>query len=160
MRYPVKYSRNPDPREIHRGDLVWWNEGTCVGFVEDVMEDQAVYEAWGLDEPGVAFTNLHPFEANELKHKQRTGSVTTGATVVYPQRSLEDEAVELLSPDEHYELDSAMASARSAAAPKNRDLAICVSKGRSTDGNGWDWVFDFVDSECVVIESIVLPCKS
>ncbi|RYD40108.1 MAG: hypothetical protein EOP85_14800 [Verrucomicrobiaceae bacterium] len=159
MKYPVKYSRNPDPREIREGDLVWWNEGTCAGFVLEVMEDRESYEAWGLDEPSVALTNLHPLEANELKHPQRIGSVTTGATVVYPERSLEDDAVEPLSADERLELETAMATGRNRVAAENRDLPICVSMARNNTGNGWDWILHFVNADCVTLDSAVVPAK-
>lgn len=54
MKYPKQYSLGADPEEIRAGDLVWWNEGVCVGFVEQVIETSDDFERWGLDEPSIA----------------------------------------------------------------------------------------------------------
>lgn len=95
MRYPKKYSPSEVPDEIRPGDLIWWNEGACVGFVEEVMETPLQFERRGLDQPSIAVSNLHPIEANAKKHKQVVGSPFCGATVVYSWRDLEDDGVGL-----------------------------------------------------------------
>ncbi|MGB6220934.1 hypothetical protein [Haloferula sp.] len=159
MRYPKQYALGDDPEEVRVGDLIWWNEGVCVGFVEEVMEDQGDFERWGLDEPSIALTNLHPFEANEAKHKQHIGSVMSGCTVVHSLDDLEDEGVGLLSEHERSELDWAIAEARSRAEVQNREAPFCVSALMDMDRREEDWHFHFVNTECQVVETVVFPFR-
>lgn len=159
MKYPRQYAPGDEPEEVRVGDLIWWNEGVCVGFVEEVMEEQSDYEAWGLDEPSIALTNLHPFAANELKHKQHIGFVTTGGTVVHGLDDLEDEGIGLLSDHERSELEWAISEARSKVAPSHRDLPFCVSALMDMERREEDWHFHFVDSECQIIETVVFPFR-
>lgn len=161
MKYPVKYSNGKEPKVICVGDLVWWNEGVCVGFVEEVMEARPDYERWGLDQPSIAFTNLHPFERNEDKHKQHIGFVTTGATVVHPLDSqhLEDEGIGLLTPHEQSELVWAIREARSRVDPAYSSKPYCVSALKDMERGEEDWHFHFVDLECQIVQSVVFPFR-
>ena len=95
--------RYPEGQLIQVGDLIWWEEGTCVGFVETILEDQTEYTSWGLKAPSLAFTNLHPFEANQSKHKQHIGPPGRGGTTIYPESKLVDEGIGLLSDHEKEE---------------------------------------------------------
>src|SRR5690606_22416582 len=84
----------PDGLSISVGDLIWWNERTCVGYVHAVLEANDEYLAWGLDVPGIMLAIGHPFDPDE-------------ATVFYPAWSFEDEAVGLFTADEREELSEA-----------------------------------------------------
>ncbi len=141
------------------GDLVWWNEGVCVGFIEEVIEAPEDYERWGLDQPSIALTNLHPFHANEQKHKQHIGFVTSGGTVVNSEDQLEDEGIGLLSPHERAELEWAISEAKQRVAPEHRDAPYCVSAVVDMDRRGEDWHFHFVDHECQVLATVILPFR-
>ena len=94
----------PDGRMMQAGDLVWWNEGVCVGYIEEVIGTQDEWALWGLSEPSYAVSNLHPFEACSTKHKQHVGGVVTGGTVVYPETHMEDDGLGLLDDKEREEL--------------------------------------------------------
>jgi len=159
MKYPEQYSLGAEPEEIRVGDLVWWNEGVCVGYIEEVMEEREEYERNGLSEPSVTFTNLHPFEANERKHKQHIGFVTSGGSVTTPAHLLEDEGVGLLSDHERAELRWAISEANARAAPEHRDLPYFVSAVMDMDRLEEDWHFCFVDRKRSVLEAVVFPFR-
>ena len=159
MKYPREYSLGAEPEEIRVGDLIWWNEGVCVGFIEEVMEAREDYERWGLDEPSIALTNLHPFNANEQKHKQCIGFVASGGTVVNSEDQLEDEGIGLLSPHERSELEWAISEAKRRVAPEHHGAPYCVSAVMDMDRREEDWHFHFVDHECQIVETIVFPLR-
>lgn len=52
----------PDGSELNVGDLIWWNEGNCVGYIQTIAEKKKESEFWGCDHPHVFFTNIHPFD--------------------------------------------------------------------------------------------------
>ena len=151
--------RYPEGQLIHVGDLVWWNEGVCVGYVESLMLRPEEYGSWGLDEPSIAFTNLHPFEANENKHPQNIGSLIGGATVVDSIANLEDEGVGLLSDHEKSELEWATQEAVSRASDEVRELPYCVCACVDSETGEENWHFHFVDREAKIHDSIVFPFR-
>lgn len=159
MKYAKRYALGDEPEEVRVGDLVWWNEGVCVGFVEEVMEERSDYERWGLDEPSIALTNLHPFAANGAKHKQHIGFVRSGGTVVYSLGDLEDEGIGLLSGHERSELEWVIAQARSRVSLTHRDLPFCVSALMNMERHEEDWHVHFFDKECHTIETVVFPFR-
>ena len=159
MKYPREYSLDSEPKEIRVGDLVWWNEGVCIGFVENLIEDERDREDNDMDESGIAFTNLHPFEANKLKHKQHIGFVSNGGTVIYPESVLEDEGIGLLTEYERSELNWAISTAKEAVSPEHRELPFCVTAVMNQNRREEDWVFHFVDRECQIIESVAFPFR-
>jgi len=159
MKYPKEYSLGAEPQEIRVGDLVWWNEGVCVGFIEKVIESRKDYESWGLEEPSVALTNLHPFDANERKHKQHIGFVSSGGTVLNSEDQLKDEGVGLLSSHERSELEWAITEAKRRVAPEHHDTPYCVSAVMDMDRLEEDWHFHFVDHECQVVDTVVFALR-
>jgi hypothetical protein len=161
MKYAEQYSNGQPPKTICEGDLIWWNEGVCVGFVEEVMEDPSDYERWGLDQPSIAFTNLHPFKANAEKHKQHIGFVTTGATVVHPfdRQHLEDEGVGPLTPHERSELAWAISEAKSRVDSTYHNCPYCVSALKDMEHGEEAWHFHFVDLECQIVQTVVFPFR-
>lgn len=42
------------------GDHIWWNEGTCIGFVGTIIEGKDAEDAWGLDGPHILISGCHP----------------------------------------------------------------------------------------------------
>jgi hypothetical protein len=159
MKYPDQYATTAKSESIRVGDLVWWNEGVYVGYIVEVLEQNEQYEVWGLDEPGVVLTNLHPFEANKRKRQRCPGFIATGGTVVYPAKSLEDEGVGLLSSHERAEMDWAVATAQSKLARGLSHLDFCVSAVMNAGSDGEDWRIDFVDEDRQVIETFVVPFR-
>jgi hypothetical protein len=159
MKYPDQYATTAKSESIRVGDLVWWNEGVYVGYIVEVLEQNEQYEVWGLDEPGVVLTNLHPFEANKRKRQRCPGFIATGGTVVYPAKSLEDEGVGLLSSHERAEMDWAVATAQSKLARGLSHLDFCVSAVMNAGSHGEDWRIDFVDEDRQVIETFVVPFR-
>ena len=85
----------PDGPTIRVGDLVWWDEGFCVGYVQVIAECKSDYEDWGLQAPHIFVSNSHPFDST-----LRTG-------VGYPEACLRDEGIGLLTTDERIQLDEA-----------------------------------------------------
>ena len=90
----------PDGSKICIGDLVWWDEGHCIGYVQVIAESKDDYERWGLAAPGIFVSNTHPFDQS------------LGSGVNYEQASFEDEGIGLLSPEELNRLEGAIAEAR------------------------------------------------
>lgn len=160
MKYPKEYSLSAEPEDIRVGDLVWWNEGVCVGFIEGVLEAPEDYEPWGLNKPSIALTNLHPFRTNKRKHKQHIGIVTCGGTVVTSVDQLEDEGVGLLSPHEQHELAWAISTARRSVSPEHRDAPCCVSAVMDMDRRDEDWHIQFVGHECITLDSVITPFRA
>ena len=133
MRYPRENAIGTEPDVIRIGDLVWWNEGVCVGFIADLWEKEQGNKRWGMDGPGIALTNLHPFAPNEQGHKKHIGFTANGGTVMYPANTLADEGVELLSPHERAELAWAISTAKSNVSRELRHLPFCVSAVMNAD---------------------------
>ena len=161
MKYPVQYSNGQEPKQIRVGDLVWWNEGVCVGFVQELMEEPSDYERWGLDGPSIAFTNLHPFEANDDKRKQHVDDEITGATVVHPlnNQHLEDEGIGLLTPHEQSELIWAIGEAKSRVDSAYSNNPFCVSALKDMERGEEDRHFHFVDLESQIAQTTVFPFR-
>ena len=128
------------------GQHVWWNEGVCIGYVEHVIGTPEQMRSWGLTEPGIAVSNLHPFEAISAKHPQHLGGISHGDTVVYALSDLADEGVGLLSATEEAEFTWAAAHARSLLQPEHRQSAFCVTAVMDTASWIEYWHFDFLDS--------------
>ncbi|MBK1884594.1 hypothetical protein JIN85_19415 [Luteolibacter pohnpeiensis] len=159
MRYPKQYALGDEPEEVRVGDLIWWNEGVGVGFIEEVIEERSDFEAWGIDKPSIALSNLHPFAANEAKHKQHIGFAATGGSVVQALDDQEDDGIGLLSDHERSELEGAITEARSKVTPFHRDLPFCVSAVMDMERREEDWHFHFVDREYQIIETVVVPFR-
>src|SRR4051812_37227185 len=97
-----------DGSPIRVGDLIWWDEGCCVGHVQAVAESPEEYAAWGLDSPHVFVSNSHPFDP----------SVTSG--VAYPATLLEDDGIGPLSAEERGEFERVAKMAANQASPSAR----------------------------------------
>lgn len=92
--------RYPDGSTIRTGDLIWWNGGSCVGYVQAVLDREEEFEAWGLAHPHLFLSNNHPYDSGE----------TSG--ISYHQDCLSDEGIGLLTTQESADLAAAVATAR------------------------------------------------
>lgn len=50
----------PDGSSVQAGDLIWWDEGHCVGFVQEVIETEAELFQWGVTHPHLSIGG-HPY---------------------------------------------------------------------------------------------------
>ena len=120
----------PDGSPINVGDLVWWNEGSCVGYVQVIAESEAEYVGWGLDSPHVFLSNIHPFAPG------------SNIGVAYPEACLKDEGVAPLIGEDRIRLDRASHRATSLLAATFDYTHYSVAtevKDRQLVG----WVFTF-----------------
>ena len=83
----------PDGTTIRVGDLVWWDEGYFVGYVQVIAESEDEYEGWGLDTPHIFVSSVHPFDPTML------------IGVGHPESCLADEGIGLLTAQEQSELE-------------------------------------------------------
>lgn len=105
----------PGGTTIRVGDLVWWNEGECVGYVQMVADTRAEYERWGLTSPHMFVSNRHPFD------------ISLEAGVAHDQACLEGEGIGLLASQEKIEFEEAARSARTRLKVDSADLTYAVT---------------------------------
>ncbi|MBE7497582.1 MAG: hypothetical protein HS117_21765 [Verrucomicrobiaceae bacterium] len=98
----------PDGSQIRVGDLIWWDEGHCLGHVQAIAESQADYESWGLVAPHIFISTRHPFDPT-LATRHADGGVPV--LVSYDVASFDDEGIGLLSPAERQEFERARQAA-------------------------------------------------
>ena len=159
MKYPLLYTPPGHSGDIRIGDLVWWNEGTCIGYVLAIVDQPEQCEAYGLDKPHIDLSNLHPFEANQSKHPLYTGAPWSGGTVIHHEPCFEDEGIGPLSQHEHAELEWAIATARSKVSAAHRDSPFSIQAILDLNRKEEDWVFRFVDDKCNTLETIRFPMR-
>lgn len=80
----------PEGQNIKIGDLVWWDEGVCVGHIQVIAESKEDYESWGLSEPHIFVDNDHPFDSS------------IGIGIAHNHGCLENEGIGLLGKNEPY----------------------------------------------------------
>lgn len=116
----------PDGNIICVGDLIWWNEGSCVGYIQSVAESEEEYKSWGLDRPHLFLSNIHPFDPSE-----KSG-------IAYDEACLVDEAIGLLTKAESDDLTEAISKA--AITGHSYSVFPEYENGRMTH-----WRFEFQD---------------
>jgi len=132
----------PDGSTIEVGDLVWWNGGSCVGFVQRIAESSNDYEEWGLESPHIFINTDHPFDQS-----------VTG--IAYPEHTLADDGIGRLTTDERDKLERAMIRARERLAPEFRNSTCFVRT--DIQANEWvAWVITF-HRDGTPIDRIVVP---
>jgi hypothetical protein len=92
----------PDGTSVKEGDLIWWDEGNCVGFVNEVIETEADQRKWGLRHPHISIGG-HPFRPGA------PGFVTCPASL------LADEGIGRLTADDCVQLNRAIEHAQAQA---------------------------------------------
>lgn len=150
MKYPEKYTPDGRSTEIAQGDLVWWNEGTGIGYVHQIIEeghDLISYECF--DEPHVSFVGLHPYEP----------ATEWNGGVFYPQSVLEDEGVGLLSLHEQAELSWALEQAHEFTGGGYQNWSYFVSAIQDMERGEEDWVIQFSNTEDERSEEIKIPFR-
>jgi hypothetical protein len=78
----------PDGNDVKLHDLIWWNEGMCLGFVSLIVETEEQWGKWGLDEPGIFFSfdlsgktfGQHMFNSEESFVDEAIGLLTEAET--------------------------------------------------------------------------------
>lgn len=134
----------PDGKKIQAGDLVWWNEGDCVGFVQLVADSRSEYESWGLGSPHIFVSNRHPFDP-----AMRTGVAHNGAC-------LEDEGIGLLSEEERSEFEKAVQRAKNKLAVDTAYSSYSVqTKVQHCKQVGWIITFWQDDKEVMKVQFTV-----
>ncbi len=134
----------PDGQPICVGDLIWWNEGSCVGHVQVVAETKEEYEAWGLDEPHIFVDNSHPFDP------------TIGCGVAHNVGCFEDEAIGLLNQAEIGLFEAAVKEAEAKAVTDLNSHQFSVTT-ECVNGQRVAWIFVISEGDCVV-EKVRVPC--
>ena len=135
----------PDGKALQVGDLVWWNEGACVGFVQwiwDPSRDGGF--SWAkTNGPPVFILNRHPYEASDGPDG-----------VMHDECSLGDEGVGLLSEKDLDELQSAteLARSRSRVGFGGRHYAV---QARSEDCQMIEWHFLIFEGDTCLEELVV-----
>ncbi|MEY4483270.1 MAG: hypothetical protein RL693_722 [Verrucomicrobiota bacterium] len=122
---------------MHVGDLIWWNEGACVGHVQEIVDSQSECESWGFNEPHAGFANHHPYDPS------------IQAAVFYPEGVLEDEGVALLTVDDIRTLREALTQAVSLSASNFTGHPYRITT-ETKDCVMRNWVFTFFDGDKVV----------
>ena len=100
----MAYEVSGDDSTIQVGDLIWWDEGYCVGYVQAVAESKNEYGSWGLDAPHIFVSNTHPFDP------------TMHIGVGYGESILADDGIGLLTLEERVQLEQATSQAHERAA--------------------------------------------
>jgi hypothetical protein len=112
--------RYSDGSSVRAGDLIWWAEGHCVGFVQVVIETEADLLEWGLAQPHLSIGG-HPYRPG--KH----GFVTCTAS------KLADEGIARLIYDDRLSLSRGIKQALDQAKvdPSTTDLFVQTEAGDS-----------------------------
>lgn len=136
----VKCMRYPDGSMIRVGDLIWWNEGQCVGYVQVVAESKEDYESWGLGRPHIFVSNRHPYDPS------------LGSGVAHDEACLEDEGIGLLTPEERNKFEQAATKARMSLKADSDDLTCSVTcEVQDCQQTGWIFTFNKDGQEFEVV---------
>lgn len=149
--------RYPEGETVQVGDLIWWNEGVCIGFVLEVTETESECAAMDLDDPGILVTNLHPYEANLTADKCRLPHPCAGGRCRMPLNLFEDEGIGLLSEHEKEAFYHALSTARSEVTPELRLCPFCARAELDQAKGEKDWYFDFLNEALEIVETIRIP---
>ncbi|MGC9944729.1 MAG: hypothetical protein ABSE48_23145 [Verrucomicrobiota bacterium] len=135
----------PDGSTIQVGDLIWWDEGLCIGYVQAIAESKEEYASWGLDTPHIFVLNSHPFDP----------AIASG--VAHDEACLKDEGIGLLKPQQRIEFEQATVKALGLVATGLDYSTYSVTtdvKNRQFTG----WVFTFYKGR-KELERIRIPAK-
>ena len=125
MNYPPEYS-DPSDRLIAVDDLIWFNEGTQVGFVYEIIENPST---WGLDETGVMTQALHPLGVKEKENSP--------GLCFYPERCFRDEGIGKLTEKEKIELNRAIELALDRFEIHNPTFTVGAYKKENSQKEEW-----------------------
>ncbi len=131
-----------DGKTIKTGDIIWWNEGTCVGRVATIVEPADTAEkmaAWGLDESGI-------FISPRIRLPLVDG-------VYQPHSDFEDEGIGLMSENELAELYEAIEIAKAGFTGDVLKLGEPrITQEPHAQTRGWCWNIAFDPERDLAIE--------
>ena len=90
----------PDGEQISLGDHIWWNEGSSIGFVHEIIESPGDQAEWNFDQPHILLSGFHPHNPGGPGY------------VAYPRSDFEDEGICVLTSNEEKDFIAALESAR------------------------------------------------
>jgi hypothetical protein len=139
--------RYPEGQEIRVGDLVWWDEGACVGHVQWIWDEERDGDYFWLGEnlqgPPIWISNTHPYQSSN-----------SFEGIPHDEASLADEGVGLLTEDEKHELRDAVTIAALRSKLGFEGKRYCVQT-RAENCELIDWILS-LKNEGVVLETIVV----
>lgn len=117
------------------GDLVWWDEGHCVGYIQVIAQTNDDCQNLGLRSPHIMISNSHPFDP----------SVCIG--VAHEVTCLDDQGIRPFTAREQQELERAATEAKIKLKTPPTDLTYTVTT-EVQDRRQTGWVFTFfMDSQ-------------
>ena len=119
----------PDGTSVNKGDLIWWNEGQSVGYVQDVIKTNTDQRMWGLTQPHISIGG-HPYRS------QGSGFV------VYPASDFADEGIGVLTAAERLELEAAIQHAQTTAG-RDQSATDFAVQTEVSDGVQTAWLIIF-----------------
>lgn len=135
----------PDGSPILPGDLVWWNEGSCLGHVQWIWDERRDGDySWARTVgPPLFISGNFPY---------RPGDGPDG--IIHDESCLDDEGVGPLSAEEREEFRMALdlAMDRSARGFEDRVYAVRTRVG---EGRLDEWIFSIFEGEHRVEEIVV-----
>lgn len=130
----------PDGSPVRVGDLVWWNGGACVGYVQGIAESPKEHETWGLDSPHIFLSNHHPFDPS------------IGSGIAYPETCFTGEGIGLLSDEEKGSLEAASLQAI-ASVTDGLNYSSCSVDAVVRENRQVGWKFTFHKNGTPVAET-------
>jgi hypothetical protein len=119
-----------DGTSVCLGDHIWWNEGSCIGYISAVVETQDDQQAWEFEEPHFLISCNHPYNPDNA------------GEVAYSVEDIEDEGIERLTPEEEDNLARAIESIS-----HNADFSFPLRVGYDIQNiRTGQWVFGVIDS--------------
>jgi hypothetical protein len=87
--------------ELNIGDVVWFNEGSEVGYILAVIKSPTEMNKFGQNEPCLLISNHHPFKPfNDFINHDNVDAT------LWPFSSIDDEGIEPLNKLDQTELNS------------------------------------------------------
>ena len=137
----------PNGTPIQCGDLIWWNEGRGIGFVQMVVESETEYSEMNLEEPHLFIQALHPFDPE------------APLFVAYPEHSLRDEEIGPFTASERELLRQATEAAQASLNHEEKGLPYSVIVTRRQDTPA-QWQFTFHGGDTQTERQIELITES
>ena len=137
----------PDDTPIQVGDLVWWDEGTCVGFVQWIWDEarDGDYSWANTEGPPLFIANRHPYTPSHEGFN---------SGVLHDEPCLADEGVGLLNAAELDELRLATSQAK-ARSRSGLGGSFYAVQTRAENCQLVEWVFKTYEGDTCV-EVIVI----
>ncbi|MEK7951791.1 hypothetical protein [Luteolibacter soli] len=142
MNYPVG-------TPIQAGDLVWWDEGACVGFIQWIWDEarDGDYSWAKTDGPPLFIANRHPYTPSHEGF---------GSGMLHDESCLAGEGIGLLNEDELEELRLATALAK-ARSRSGLNGSFYTVQTRAENCRRVEWIFSVYEDD-IRGEEIVIRC--